>query len=347
MNNDVKKTNPVLVEVVRDPLVESRHRGSVAVADARGRLRLVIGDVQSPVYLRSAIKFLQAIPLVASGAAARYALDDTELALACGSHGGEARHTRAVGGWLRRIGLAPDDLACGVHQPMYRPAAEALAAAGGAATALHNNCSGKHTGFLTTALHCGEPLDGYIAPGHPVQQRVRRTLEAMCGLSLEQAPAGTDGCGIPVFGIPLAAVAGAMARFALAEGLAAPHRDAVLRLQRALRARPFFAAGSKRLCSALMERAGDRALVKVGAEGCYAGALPGAGLGIALKIDDGAERAAEVAMGALLGRLAPLTGGEREGLQSWLCPSLCNRAQREVGRLRPAPALHEALESYG
>ncbi|MCB2103059.1 MAG: asparaginase, partial [Rhodobacterales bacterium] len=195
--------NPVVVEVLRGGHVESRHRGAAIAVRADGHVALSWGDVDRPVFPRSAIKPLQALPLIETGAADAFGLDEAEIALACASHNGEPLHTDRVAAWLARLGLSEADLECGAHWPKHEPAAHDLARAGAAPSALHNNCSGKHAGFLTTAVHRGEPTAGYVHRHHPVQQRVMGVMEQMCGLDLSAAPCGIDGCSIPTFALPL------------------------------------------------------------------------------------------------------------------------------------------------
>jgi hypothetical protein len=180
----IMNANPFLVDVARGAMVESRHRGRYVVADIDGRIVAAGGDIAAPVFPRSAIKFLQALPLVESGAADAFALGAAELAIACASHGGESRHVETVAAWLARIGLGPGDLECGAHMPSAAAAAEVLIRAGTKPSALHNNCSGKHAGMLATCLHLGEPTRGYIAPEHPQQRRVVAAFEAMLDLDL-------------------------------------------------------------------------------------------------------------------------------------------------------------------
>src|SRR5215471_21445903 len=172
-------TNPVLVEVMRGSRIESRHRGSVAVVDADGAPALILGDVARPVFPRSAVKALQALVLVESGAADRYGFGEEELALACASHGGEPGHVAAAERMLRAAGLDSSALACGTHWPLHQPSAQALARAGGTASALHNNCSGKHAGFLCAACAMAAEPAGYIEAQHPVQRAVKAVLETL------------------------------------------------------------------------------------------------------------------------------------------------------------------------
>ncbi len=329
--------NPVMVEVWRGDLVESIHRGAAAAVDADGCVVAAWGDIDRTVYARSAIKPLQALPLIESGAAERFGLGDEEIALACASHNGEPRHVDKVAHWLARIGLGVQDLECGAQLPSSDEATAALLRSGSAATAIHNNCSGKHTGFLSTALHLDEPTRGYSLAHHPVQQRLRRVLEDMSGAVLIDAPGGVDGCGIPVVGLSLRATALAMARLASPAGLAPARAAAAKRVVRAMATVPFMVAGSGRFCTELMQRTRTAAVIKVGAEGVFTAALPGKGLGVALKIDDGARRAAEVAIGALLGQLGVLDDAARAGLAAYLSPCVRNRLGAVVGRLSAAP----------
>ncbi|HUZ74972.1 MAG TPA: asparaginase [Stellaceae bacterium] len=330
---------PVLVEVTRGAMVESRHRGAAVVADATGRVVMAWGDDTKPVYARSALKPLQALPLVESGAADAFGLAPRELALACGSHHGEEPHVAAVAAWLARMGLGPADLECGAHPPADPAAAQALIRRGEAPSALHNNCSGKHAGFLATARHCGEPTRGYIAADHPVQRRVLATIEDMTGLDLARAPRGIDGCGIPVIGIPLSGLARAMARMGDPRGLPSARVAASCRLLDAMAAEPLMVSGSTGFATALLRAAGDRVRAKPGAEGVYAAALPGLGLGLALKIEDGAGRAAEVALMAILQRLGLIDAAALAALAGRGRPVLRNVAGAAVGDIRPADAL--------
>lgn len=328
--------SPVLVEVTRGGMVESRHRAIVAVVDTAGRVVLRIGDAERPIYARSAIKPLQALALVETGAAEAFGLGDAEIALACASHGGEPRHVATVEAWLARIGCTEEDLECGAHLPSHEPSAAALLRAGGQARAVHNNCSGKHAGFLTVARHLGYPTRGYVAWEHPVQQYLLGVLEQMTGLDLGEAPRGIDGCGIPQIGIPLGNLALAMARLADPDDLPVRRREAARRIHRAMAAEPFMVAGTGRFCTRALEAAGGRALVKTGAEGVYCAALPQQGLGIALKVEDGAGRAASVLMGALLVKFEALGPAEAGRLADALRPPIVNRRGEAVGEIRIA-----------
>lgn len=333
-SSPIPADNPVVVEVTRGDMVESRHRAAYAVCDGEGRVILSGGDYQRPVYARSALKPIQAIALVETGAAEAVGLSDAEIALACASHSGEPRHVKTVAAWLARLGLSESDLECGPQLPPHAASAADLLRAGQEPNQLHNNCSGKHAGFLTVAKHLGWETKGYIRLEHPMQQRLLGILESMTGLDLSDAAKGFDGCGIPVIGIPLGNLALAMARFADPYDQPEARQAAVRRIARAMTAEPFMVAGSGRFCTEVMEATAGRALVKTGAEGVYCGALPAEGLGIALKVDDGATRAAENLMARLLSRLGVLDEASLARLSARLEEPLFNRAGREIGVVR-------------
>ncbi|MDJ0389714.1 asparaginase [Roseomonas sp. E05] len=331
--------DPVLVEVMRGARVESCHAGAFAVVDAEGGVLLSGGDIDRPVYPRSAVKVIQALPLVESGAADRFGLDDEALALACASHGGEARHVAVAARMLAAAGQDAGGLECGAHWPSFAPAARALACEGAEPGPLHNNCSGKHAGFICLACGLGEDPRGYVTPAHRVQREVRAALEAVTGTPLREGSHGIDGCSIPTYAIPLRALAQGFARIGTGSGLAPGQAAAARRLRRAVAAHPFLVAGTGRFDTAVMEALGERAFVKVGAEGVFCAALPEAGLGIAIKCDDGAVRAAEVIMATLLRRLLPLDSAEESVLAPLAAPEMQNWNGITVGMLRPAAAL--------
>jgi L-asparaginase II len=330
---------PVLVEILRGALVESRHRGAFAVADAKGGIVHAAGTIEAPVFPRSAIKPLQALPLIESGAADSLALDDDEMALACASHGGETIHTKRVAAWLARAGLDEHDLECGAHMPLSATAAEALIRQGMAPSALHNNCSGKHAGFLCTARHLGETIRGYIDADHPVQRRVIQAVSEMTGLDLARAPRGIDGCGIPVVALSLGGMARGMANLADRNALHEQRQAAATRILSSMAAAPALVDQSQGLVADVMNAGRGAIIVKPGAEGVYTAALPGLGLGVALKIEDGTMRAAQLAMVTLLDRLGALDDGQRARLRIHLSPSLLNAAGKITGLIRPTSAL--------
>lgn len=314
--------------------MESRHRVRFCLADDAGKLLLAEGDIDEPVYPRSAIKPLQALPLVASGAAEAFALEEADLALACASHNGEPMHTERVRRWLERLGLGPEALACGSHPPLHAETAAALIRAGIAPSPLHNNCSGKHAGMLTLARFLDAPIAGYLAPEHPVQRAILAVLRELAGGAVREPPA-IDGCGVPTWPIPLSALATAAARFASGAGLDAVQAEAAARILAACRAHPPMIAGTGRACSRILPHLA-RGLVKTGAEGVYLAFLPEIGAGLALKVEDGASRASAVALVALLDRLGLLDDEAPRRLADLFVTPLCNHAGTRVGEIRPA-----------
>ncbi len=315
------KPTPVAVEVCRGGLVESRHRVALAVAEPDGRLLHQLGDVKTPIYPRSSVKPIQAVSLLDTGAADAFEVTAEELALACASHGGEPMHVERVRAWLARIGLDEGALACGAHAPMHRPSARVLRAGGDGPTAVHNNCSGKHTGMLSTAIHLGEPTAGYLEPDHPVQRRIREVFEELSGERM--APPGVDGCGVPNWPMPLATLAVALAKL-MERG------ETAERIFAAMRAHPELVAGTGRIDTALMQARPD-IVSKGGAEGVHIAILPERRLALALKAEDGASRAADV---ALIAALDKLVGGD-ERLRSLGTAPVHSVAGRLVGEVRP------------
>ncbi len=331
--------NPVVAEVVRGNRVESAHRGAVAVVDAQGRIVFAFGDVERPVYPRSAVKALQALPLIESGAADRLGLSEEEIALACGSHSGEEEHVSTARAMLAKAGRDVGALECGPHWPISEAAARALARSGGAPNALHNNCSGKHAGFVCLACALGVDPKGYVAPNHPVQREVTAALREVTGASLSEAARGVDGCSVPTYAMPLRALAHGFARFVTGQGLPPARSKAAARIRAAVAARPFLVAGAGRFDTEVMSMLSARVFTKAGAEGVFCAALPEAGLGLAVKADDGAARAAQVMIAALICRFGGFDEESQARLSPFMSPGLTNWNGVEVGLLRPAGPL--------
>lgn len=330
--------NPPLVEVTRSGAVESFHRGACAVVHASGEIVHAWGDVEALVFPRSALKPIQALPLIETGAAAACAASDAEIALACSSHNSEATHVGAVRAWLQRLGLGEKDLECGPRdggraEAISLDVTKNLCRSGETFTRAHNNCSGKHSGFLATAMHMNEPTVGYIEPNHPVQRRVTQTIEDMTGVSLSAAPCGGDGCGIPVFAFPLVALARGMARMT-ADDLGDARGAAAKRILHAMSAHPHHVAGTGRFDTRVMEACADSLIVKGGAEGVHIAIAPSRKIAVALKVDDGAIRGSELAMGAVLEALGLFSADQRTALGDLIETPILNTIGRPVGALR-------------
>ncbi|TIT66211.1 MAG: asparaginase [Mesorhizobium sp.] len=332
--------NPVLIEVLRGAIVESAHRGAVAVFDAGGKPVLEIGDTSKPVFPRSAVKAIQALPLVETGAADAYGFGNRELALACASHSGEPAHVDLARSMLAGAGLDKSALECGTHWPSDHDAEIALARAGGSPNALHNNCSGKHSGFLCTCVHSGIEHRGYVKPGHALQEMVRDAMQSVTGAVHGADERATDGCSIPTYAVPLRSFALGFARMATGQGFGPERAKAAKRLLSACMAEPFFVAGTGRADLLLMEAAPGRIFAKGGAEGVHCAALPELGLGIAVKCDDGAGRAGDAIAAAVLARLLRADETVAAKLLDLANAPIESRIGAKVGALRPTPALN-------
>jgi L-asparaginase II len=299
-NDMAEAANPVLAEVWRGEILECYHRGTAVVCTPDGEVVEAWGDPDRVILPRSACKMIQALPLVESGAADAAGLGAQQLALACASHLGTARHTGLARDWLAGLGLGEGDLRCGVHSPNDPGTRHQLRTAGQAPDQFHNNCSGKHCGFLTANRHMGGGAE-YIDPEHPLQKAVRQATAEATGS--EVAGYAIDGCSAPNFAVPLRGLATAMARFAAPEtGFRGARATAARRLREAMAAHPELVAGEGRATTALIRACGGRAVVKSGAEAVFTAILPRRGIGIALKIDDGSDRGSQAAMAALLAR---------------------------------------------
>lgn len=286
----------LVVESTRGDVVESRHEVHGAVGDADGKLVARAGAPDRVTFMRSAAKPFQALAVLEAGAFHRAGWGDEELALACASHSSEERHVALARRMLASLGLDDSHLACGPHRPLGEGVARAMWAAGVAPTAIHSNCSGKHAAMLALARHRGWPTNGYERRDHPVQRCCLEVIAAWTRTPPDAIGLGVDGCTVPAFAVPLAAMAGAYARLATAGGAAVRVREAML-------AHPELIAGEGRLCTELMRAYPGAMLAKVGAAGVYGAAFLESGLGVALKVEDGDRRAAEVALLAVLDEL--------------------------------------------
>lgn len=325
--------NPVLVELTRGNWVENRHRAAIIVCDAAGTPVLRLGDTARPIFPRSAVKSMQALAMVTSGALARFDLSDEELALACASHQGEPAHIAGVTAFLDHLGLSGNDLECGAHPPTASAAREALRLSGEPLTALYNNCSGKHSGMLSVSLALGAPTAGYVGREHPTQRAVRGAIEAVIGEPLSVDRCGTDGCSIPTWAAPLDAFAKGFARMATGEGLAPELAAGARRIFDAATSYPFLVAGTGTIDTEAMAAFGGRLMLKGGAEGVYCGAIRDKGLGFALKIDDGNGLASRALVAALLLELAEPHAEARAVLERHAVHEVHNVRGFDVGRL--------------
>ncbi|MBL8861344.1 MAG: asparaginase [Planctomycetes bacterium] len=330
---DLYPENPVLVRVWRGERVESQHRGAWVLCDPDGTVIDGMGSWKVPIFARSSVKCLQALPLLETGAADHFGFSDAEIALALSSHNAEALHTEAVKAVLARIGLSPGALQCGPQAPGDPDVRNALRERGEKPTGLHNNCSGKHTGFLALTCHLGADPEHYLDPESPAQRLVRRAVLEMTGLAEEQIYTAVDGCSAPTFQIPLSALAAAFARVSNPAGLAAPRRAACERMLSAVAANPIMLAGHhQRICTDIARVTRGRLFPKVGAEAVYAIGVRGQDRALAIKIDDGNYRGMHPVVVALLRRFGFATGEELAALESWEERRISDLAGHPVGR---------------
>jgi L-asparaginase II len=332
--------NPALVEVYRGTAVESRHRGAFAVVGKEGRLIAAAGDIETPVFPRSAIKAFQALPLVESGGADALSLSDEEIALLCSSHSGEDAHVRVARSILAKAGMSEENLECGAHAPQNHDAMRALIKAGLEPGQIHNNCSGKHAGMLALASRLAVDPKNYVGLHHPVQQAMARVLDDLCAVETISLPVGIDGCSVPTWAIPLRNLALGFQRFVSGETLNVQRRAAARRILAAVRAQPYMIAGTNRFCTKLME-AVPRVFVKTGAEGVFCAGVPHARIGIALKCEDGAHRASEAAIAAVLASLDCWEPEERTALDALTEATLRNWRKLVVGKVKALPVSRE------
>ncbi len=325
----------LLCEIWRGDFMESCHLGHAVVCGKDGKIRESWGDPGKVVLPRSSAKMIQALPLIESGAADAFGLGSEQLALACASHEGAAIHTDRVNRWLAGLGLSDDDLRCGRQMPFDRTAKRRIICTDDSPCQVHNNCSGKHAGFLTLGRHLGAGPE-YIDPAHPVQQAVRAAFEDVTG---EDSPGfGVDGCSAPNFATTMEGMARAMAFFACADNGGSRRQSAAARLREAMVAHPDLVAGEGRACTELMQAMGGKVAIKTGAEGVFVAMLPEQELGIAVKIEDGGKRAAECVIAALLVRYGVLQA-DHPATQKRMDAVIRNWSGRATGIIRPADTL--------
>jgi len=333
-----------LVEVWRGAIVESRHRGHLTAVDGKGNTIAALGAPETVTYVRSSAKPFQAVPVIVSGAADRFGFTEQEIAIACGSHSGEPIHVNTVRSMLDKIGLDENALKCGVHEPFSAEVARELARAGQPPNVLQNNCSGKHTAMLALALHVGAPTGSYDDWSNPVQQAIAKTVAEFSDVPVDQIAIGTDGCGVPVFGISVHAMALMYARLASPpDSFDTAARDACKRIVKAMINYPEMVGGTKnRLDTELIKAVEGRLISKIGAEGVYTvSVLPCTewpnGLGLALKIEDGDDnRARPPAVIEALRQLHVLSEKELTALVAYAPTVITNRRGERVGEARAA-----------
>ena len=320
------------IEATRGDLVESRHRVHAAVVDATDRLVGAARDASGITHWRSCAKPFQIMPLLVDGGFDRLGWGDDELALGCASHGGEPEHVALAASMLSDIGLEEGDLACGPHEPLAPRGLKLMRDAGIRATRLHNNCSGKHAAMLGRAFTAGWPSQGYESQEHAVQQSISDTIVQWTGIRSGQLVRAVDGCGTVVFGLPLESMARAYARL----GTAASRGDEVpSQIVDAIRTRPFLFGGTDRFDSVLIDETNGSVISKVGAEGVHSALVVEEGIGVAVKVEDGAQRAQYPALLRLLQVLGALPERLPSRLEDFMSRPVRNTRGVVVGQVRP------------
>ena len=329
-----------LAEVTRGSSVESIHAGAVAVVDTRGELLYQAGDPHFLTFTRSTIKPFQALPFLHADGPGRFGFGSREIALLCASHSGEAMHTAIVKSMLHKAGCEERHLQCGCHVPIHYATTGTQPAAGDTFTQLHNNCSGKHAGFLAYCRQHGHPIENYLDPSHPLQAEIRACLADFAGVPQSGMPAGIDGCSAPNYALPLSRLAYAYARLASSKPDTA-HGGLPSQLFAAMTAHPELVSGTGRIDLALMQAGEGDWVAKGGAEGVQVIGIRSAGIGIALKAADGSARGLHPAIVSVLQQLGllPAQGGS---LAAWLHPQLRNLRGLHIGEVRPVVSLVKA-----
>ena len=333
----------LLIAVKRGQLIESIHRGDIAIVNAKGEVISSVGDIEKVIFARSSMKPLQTIPIIETGTADHYQFDDGDLALACASHNGEKQHTERAASILSRLDLDVTHLKCGIHPPRQQEAHEDLIRSGGVSTAIHNNCSGKHSGMLATAKHMNENVDDYYKIDHPVQQRIISVISDLTDVPKEDIQIGIDGCGVPVHGIPLWNLALGFARMADPSELEEPRKQSIRRVTDAMMNAPEMVGGTSRFCTDFMKCMDGKMFGKVGAEGVYCVGVPKVGIGIAVKIEDGNSRATSAVVMEVLRQMELIEEQEVKALESYHYPSLLNARKEQVGMLRPIFSIYQTV----
>lgn len=326
-----------VIEVYRDDIVESSHLGHAAIVNAEGKLLYYVGDWQRNTYARSSLKPVQTIPIIETGAAKYYDVTYKELSLFCSSHNSEPRHVATVNNLLKKVGLCERDLQCGTHIPFSSEVYYNLIKNNKEVTTLHNNCSGKHLGMLLSAKYLGESLDNYYDINHPVQQRILATISQVADYPLNKIDIGIDGCGTPVFALPLNKIAQTFAKLASPNVFSKQRKDAVINITQAMTKHSEMVAGKDRFCTDFMSIGNERFIGKLGAESVYCIGDRETGIGIAVKIEDGDYgRALYPFVMEILLQLGLISLSQLQKLKKYHKPVIKNTQGEVIGQILPS-----------
>lgn len=328
-----------LVHVYRGDYLESVHYGSVAVVDVCGTLLHEVGDAYCKTFMRSSAKPIQAMPIIFSGAQDKYNFTSDELAVMCASHNGEDIHVNTVRSILKKIGVAEEKLSCGTHMPYYKPSADALIREGKEPLPVQCNCSGKHSAMLALSAYYGWDMDTYIQVDHPCQQMMIDTMSEVTDVPRDDFWLGIDGCGVPVFGLPLYNMALAYARLSRPDVLSEKYSKPAEILAQAMYTSSMLVAGTGRFCTDLMRVMQGKVVAKTGAEAVYTVGIMDKGIGIAVKVSDGGARGKELVVLKVMEDLGLITQDELAQLDKYRNPIVKNHHQMITGSMKPAFSL--------
>jgi L-asparaginase II len=325
-----------LVEVTRSNVVESMHRGDIVVVRSDGNVLYNLGDQHRLTFMRSSSKPIQAIAALEAGVVEKFGLDLWEIALMAASHSGEKQHIEVANSIMKKAGIGEDELECGIHEPLGKEAAKELCSSGQTPSKLHCNCSGKHLGVIAAAKAKGLSINGYSKPDHPIQKDIERVISDFSNVEAEEMIKGCDGCGITVYGIPLKNMALAYANLCDKDFMGGKYRKSQNYILSSMTMYPEMVSGVGRIDYELMKNFGDRIIGKIGAEGVYCAGIIGKSMGIAVKIEDGSNRAVEPVILHILQQLKVLTGSELEKVKKYYNPEILNHRGDKVGEIRAA-----------
>jgi len=335
--------NPILVEVIRGDVVESFHRGVICVVDEANQVLFSKGNIHQVCYPRSAMKFLQHIPLLESGAVEQFGFTLAEIAVMCGSHNAEPMHVDVVTSILRKIGLGADDLRCGAHYPMQQEDIAAFYRADKKPTDLHNNCSGKHAGFLAYCVLLGYDTKDYLHPDHPLQQAIKQVCAEMYEVPAASMLLAIDGCSAPVYSVSVYHQAIGYKNLAASASFGAKRKMACDRIIEAVKHYPEMVAGTARYCTDMMRVCGEEIVGKTGAEGVYCMSVYPKKIGVCIKIDDGKMLPQYNVAQAFIESTKLFSAEKTASLHHYLQEDLKNWNQFTTGCVQAVPDLFSGL----
>lgn len=334
--------NPILIERTRGDFVESFNRGSICIVQHDGKILFQVGNSHQVSFTRSALKPFQALPIIESGAMDAFKLDLKEIAVACGSHNAEKEHLEVVNSILAKCKLSENDLMCGAQMPTGRVPRAELRNSKNSPRDIHNNCSGKHAGFLALCVHMGWSTRNYLDYDHPCQQLQRKTCAEIFELNESDLLLGEDGCSAPNYATPLFHQALAYKNLISERGKSKEREKACKIVVQAMTEHSLLVAGRNRYCTDIIKASKGHVIGKTGADGIFCMAMPQLELGIAIKIDDGSMGPQYLVAQAIIEALG-VDLGDDPAINKYVNPAVRNWNKHEVGIQRISTDLQESL----